>query len=237
MTERDWEAATDPLELLNFLFPMRGLDSTESQSHASRRYLIGCARRVWPRIPWCGRQLIEVAECLVEKVEIDKEARRAMREVAEGFTHCFGEAEDLALLEKKLLAIEYPFGRRTEPDPTTLPEEWGSISHLVYLPFAGTTPNYRRIAPEFHSLEILRDVFPNPHHDVRVLREWLDRNVFGIAEGIHANRDYSPMPLLADALLDAGCDNDHILNHCRSGQPHVRGCWVIEGILQQSRRK
>ena len=44
-------------------------------------------------------------------------------------------------------------------------------------------------------------------------------------------RDFSAMPILADALQDAGCDSDDILNHCRSGGVHVRGCWVVDLVL------
>jgi hypothetical protein len=44
-------------------------------------------------------------------------------------------------------------------------------------------------------------------------------------------RDFSAMPILADALQDAGCDNDDVLNHCRGAGPHVRGCWVVDGVL------
>jgi hypothetical protein len=45
-------------------------------------------------------------------------------------------------------------------------------------------------------------------------------------------REFSAMPILADALQDAGCDNDEILNHCRDPkQVHVRGCWCVDAIL------
>jgi hypothetical protein len=44
-------------------------------------------------------------------------------------------------------------------------------------------------------------------------------------------RDFSAMPILADALQDAGCDNDDILDHCRGPGPHVRGCWVVDLVL------
>jgi hypothetical protein len=45
-------------------------------------------------------------------------------------------------------------------------------------------------------------------------------------------RDFSAMPILADALQDAGCDNDDVLTHCRdTAQPHVRGCWVVDLVL------
>ena len=39
------------------------------------------------------------------------------------------------------------------------------------------------------------------------------------------------MPILADALEDAGCDNEHLLGHCRGPGPHVRGCWVVDLVL------
>lgn len=60
---------------------------------------------------------------------------------------------------------------------------------------------------------------------------WCTSTVAAIARGIYESRDFSPMPLLADALQDAGCENDDILNHCRSAGPHARGCWVIDLIL------
>ena len=48
---------------------------------------------------------------------------------------------------------------------------------------------------------------------------------------MYESRDVSAMPVLADALQDAGCDSDDILDHCRVGGPHVRGCWVVDRVL------
>ena len=49
---------------------------------------------------------------------------------------------------------------------------------------------------------------------------------------MYETRDFSAMPILADALQDAGCDNDDVLNHCRDAkQVHVRGCWVVDLVL------
>jgi hypothetical protein len=39
------------------------------------------------------------------------------------------------------------------------------------------------------------------------------------------------MPILADALQDAGCENADILDHCRGPGPHVRGYWVVDLVL------
>jgi hypothetical protein len=49
---------------------------------------------------------------------------------------------------------------------------------------------------------------------------------------MYYRRDFSAMPILADALKDAGCDNADMLDHCRdTGATHVRGCWVVDLVL------
>jgi hypothetical protein len=45
------------------------------------------------------------------------------------------------------------------------------------------------------------------------------------------DRAFERMPILADALMDAGCEDEQIIGHCRSGGPHVRGCWVVDLVL------
>ncbi len=52
-----------------------------------------------------------------------------------------------------------------------------------------------------------------------------------LARTMYESRDFSAMPILADALQDAGCDNEDILGHCRGSGPHVRGCWVVDLVL------
>ena len=46
-----------------------------------------------------------------------------------------------------------------------------------------------------------------------------------------SDRAFERLPLLADALMDAGCDAEDVLNHCRAAGPHVRGCWVVDRVL------
>jgi len=49
---------------------------------------------------------------------------------------------------------------------------------------------------------------------------------------MYESRDFAPMPVLADALEEAGCDDAAVLAHCRDPQaPHVRGCWVVDLVL------
>ena len=52
-----------------------------------------------------------------------------------------------------------------------------------------------------------------------------------LARQMYESLDFGAMPILADALQDAGCDSADILNHCRGPGPHVRGCWVVDLVL------
>ncbi|MBA4187256.1 MAG: hypothetical protein C0467_04475 [Planctomycetaceae bacterium] len=79
---------------------------------------------------------------------------------------------------------------------------------------------------------LLRDVFGNPFRPVAFAAEWRTSTVVAIAQQMYESRDFSAMPILADALQDAGCDNDDILTHCRDANfVHVRGCWVVDLVL------
>jgi hypothetical protein len=50
---------------------------------------------------------------------------------------------------------------------------------------------------------------------------------------MYDSRDFSAMPILADALQDAGCTDEAILTHCRGPGPHVRGCWCVDLVLNK----
>jgi hypothetical protein len=64
---------------------------------------------------------------------------------------------------------------------------------------------------------------------------WRTSTAVALATQMYDSRDFSIMPILADALQDAGCDNDDILAHCRDPQgTHVRGCWVVDLVLGKS---
>jgi hypothetical protein len=52
-----------------------------------------------------------------------------------------------------------------------------------------------------------------------------------MAQAIYNDRRFSDLPILADALEEAGCTDPDILTHCRGPGPHVRGCWVIDLLL------
>jgi hypothetical protein len=78
---------------------------------------------------------------------------------------------------------------------------------------------------------LLREVVGNLFRPMHADPSWLTSTVVPLASQMYESRDFSPMPILADALQDAGCDNDDILNHCRGPGPHVRGCWAVDAVL------
>ena len=60
---------------------------------------------------------------------------------------------------------------------------------------------------------------------------WLSTDVRGLARGIRQGAHWDRMPILADALQDAGCEADGVLAHCRGSGPHVLDCWVVDLVL------
>jgi hypothetical protein len=78
---------------------------------------------------------------------------------------------------------------------------------------------------------LLRDIAPNPLRLEPFSLEWRTDTALQLACQMYESRDFSAMPILADALQDAGCDNEDILSHCRGPGPHVRGCWVVDLVL------
>ena len=78
---------------------------------------------------------------------------------------------------------------------------------------------------------LLRDIFDNPFRPVTFPSSWRTEYTVGLAGRMYDERDFAAMPILADALEEAGCDNADILAHCREPGVHVRGCWVVDLIL------
>lgn len=77
-------------------------------------------------------------------------------------------------------------------------------------------------------VQLLKDLAGNPYRSIACAPEWRTDTVVAINRQMYELRDFSAMPILADALQDAGCDFDDILLHCRSEATHVCGCWVVE---------
>ncbi|VTR97530.1 Uncharacterized protein OS=Sorangium cellulosum (strain So ce56) GN=sce5710 PE=4 SV=1 [Gemmata massiliana] len=77
----------------------------------------------------------------------------------------------------------------------------------------------------------LRDIFGNPFRPVTFSPSWRTSTAVALAGQMYESRDFSAMPILADALQDAGGDSADVLDHCCGPGPHVRGCWVVDLVL------
>jgi hypothetical protein len=81
---------------------------------------------------------------------------------------------------------------------------------------------------------VVRDVFGNPFRPARVDPAWLaweGGTVRKLAEGVYQDQGFDRLPVLADALEEAGCADEQVLAHCRAGGPHARGCWLLDLLL------
>jgi len=85
----------------------------------------------------------------------------------------------------------------------------------------------------------LLDLVGNPYRPYRFEPTWRTSTVVGLAKTIASDRAFDRMPILADALLDADCDEEAVLRHCRGSEAHApdgpahgRGCWVLDLILE-----
>jgi len=78
---------------------------------------------------------------------------------------------------------------------------------------------------------VVWDVVGNPFRPVVFEPAWHTDTVGALARQMYESREFGAMPILADALQDAGCDNADVLTHCRHESVHVRGCWVLDGVL------
>jgi len=81
---------------------------------------------------------------------------------------------------------------------------------------------------------LIRDIFGDPFHPVTFRPAWRTATVTSLAEAIYADRAFDRLPILADALEDAGCTSAEVLEHCRGPGPHARGCWVVDLVLGKS---
>lgn len=204
MTEAEWLTATDPLPMLSFI---RGRVSDRKL----RLFAIGCCRRVINLIDrQAHRKAIVVCERFVDGIADDEECTAAFErldhdDTRPGMGH---------LLEEDAFGAAY----------------WSiyGCGHLVcFQPDCDNGEELEALEHEMQS-HLLRCTCGNPFHSVSANPSWLTTDTIALAESIYSGRAFDRMPILADALQDAGCDNADILVHCRSEGPHVRGCWVVD---------
>jgi hypothetical protein len=78
---------------------------------------------------------------------------------------------------------------------------------------------------------LFEDVFGDAFRPVAFESAWRTDTAGSLARQMYESCEFSLMPILADALQDAGCVDAQLLRHCRGPGPHIRGCWAVDLVL------
>jgi hypothetical protein len=180
-----------------------------------RLFAVACCRRVWDRMPAeeC-RQAVEVAERHADGLADDfalREAESAVRDLEDSRTW---RGRALAALWMAYWAAD--------------PSAWSAAQWIP------TDEDIRALRDPVGQAALLREVFGNPFRPARLESAWLawqDGLIPRLAQAIYEERAFDRLPVLGDALEEAGCADESILAHCRGEDQHVRGCWVVDAVL------
>jgi len=217
MTEQEWLATTDPIPMLSFV-------EGKASDRQLRLFVTACCSQVWSLLDHTPSKLaIDVASRYTDH-QADRDELDAARRTVEGWEYGYHLEKALA----SAVCQEPPHLVQVISNSEQLLTRQYEVERKVHRAKAGTVPTPRYTA-------MIRDIIGNPFHAVAFASEWRTDTSLGLARHLYERLDFSIMPILADALQDAGCDSDEILNHCRDeGQVHVRGCWVLDGLLGKS---
>lgn len=78
---------------------------------------------------------------------------------------------------------------------------------------------------------MLREILGNPFLETHYDPKWTTPTIHNLARGAYDAKDYTTLPVLADALEELGCNQPRLLAHLRSEATHVRGCWALDLVL------
>lgn len=104
---------------------------------------------------------------------------------------------------------------------------WAAADAAIGL--AKDSPDGEQLRRQF--CDEFRDIVGNPFRPVVVDPAWRTETVVGLAAGIDEAEAFERLPILADALEEAGCTDPQVLSHARDPGTHIRGCWLIDAIL------
>jgi hypothetical protein len=211
MTEQEWLACTDPLLMLDFL-------RSKASDRKLRLYACAECRRVWSWFDQdeAGRHCIEVAERYADGQASTKELVRANK----------------AIVKRGWLTVAV-YATEQDAGYGAWAVAHGIVDSRIQC-VESEEVDATATAERMIQSRLIRDIFDNPFHPVTLNSAWLAWNggtVVKMAQAIYDDRGFDRLPVLADALEEAGCTNAVIPSHCRSQGPHVRGCWVIDLIL------
>jgi hypothetical protein len=231
LTEAEWPVCNDPARMLGVL-------QDQGRERKLRLFACHCARRIWGVAQDCRGHAIPSDVALAEayadgdatltELEAAGENRWGVGEYS-SFSCAFSSAQTTtevdALTAARVASNQSADGFGMVALVTT--EEPREKQIAAFLAAVSSEQDIQ--------VALLRDIFGNPFRPVCFDAEWRTSTAVALAQQMYESRDFSTMPILADALQDAGCENPDILNHCRDPkQVHVRGCWIVDAILGKS---
>lgn len=242
MMEAEWRICGDPNWLLE------GLPGARASVRKVRLLVCACCRAAWPIFQGTRKaQAVEVAEQQADGLMV-----REPPEFWQDLIEWHGEGLDL-LMEIIDLAIDGLNGFHFEQDLAwNLPliataaaaralQDSPDVSQVrqVLSFLAATAPVSRKDNSCAHArmrqCDLIRDIF-GPFRKVRIdpaVLAWNDGTIHKMAQIIYEERRFKDLPILADALEDAGCNHPDILSHCRRPGEHTRGCWLVDHLLDK----
>ena len=225
MTEVEWVSCADPCDLELFLSEGGPLSDRKM-----RLFGCGCVRTIWQDLPNdVLRQSIITCERYADGQATPDElatARAAADGTYEGVGDIIADHSPIVVTALCEPVGWFPMGTGSSAGLAAVAAEMESDRGRSW------DAAWKRVK-KVHA-NIFRCVFGNPFRPVAAESAWLTETVVALASGIYADRAFDRMPILADALEEAGCDNADILTHCRGDGPHVRGCWVVDLLLGKS---
>lgn len=219
MTEAEWSACTDPQAMLGLL---RG----RASGRKLRLFAVACCRRVWPLLTdERSRMAVEVAESYADGVTTAVNLADAFYQAniaanaADPTDACTVRASSLASYVAYTavgLGVDCTFSAADAIADT--------IADVAVNAIAYRKARHEELVAQ---CQLLRDIF-DPFRRITGERSLLTSRVIQETNQIYSGRAFDRMPILADALEDAGCTDPDLLAHCRGPGQHVRGCWVVD---------
>jgi hypothetical protein len=224
MTEEEWFADGALDAMTNLAFFPQGRSRRPTSPRKFRLFAVACAYRIPQSAVHKDCELVIRA---AEEYADDAMKLQRLREIEEPLIVIGeqerGDASDGASASRRYHAVDACL--------LTASRNWAMVRLVpdkVISVAADLEAEHQRVE------HLLRDIVGNPFRPVAFASEWRTSTAVALAKGIYESRDFGAMPILADALQDAGCDSDAVLSHCRDPHAtHVRGCWVVDLVLDK----
>jgi hypothetical protein len=239
MNEEQWLSGNDPKPMLEFL---RG----KASDRKLRLFKSACCRRIWHLLTEDrSRKAIEAVEAFSDgelSTESFEAASQDGRAAYYDLNEILRETGTSRMLQARLFAANAACGATYDAYPrynidacsyavSTSESVGDAIGHSTDYISKYTVKKAEEL--KGHAV-ILRDIVGNPFRPVALGSSWLkwnDGTVVRLAQGVYDDRAFDLLPILTDALEEAGCLSEELLAHLRSNGPHVRGCWALDLIL------